>query len=1044
MKHNDSVPSNMVTNIPYTYSDAPTILDALAASQKITLSWSAPTDFGGLSIHHYEVKKDIDTVWTSVASTLFEYEFTGLTNATLYTVYVRAVTLNVLEGNVYVLGDSASQYNIPYAIPAAPAFVTCVEGDEELRLTWNIDVTGSKLDFFDFHVFMGSYDGGVNWFRINDTQGFYGDELYPAFLFSGLTNGQQYTLKVYAVITHPVLGNIDGNILTVGPFVPYVKASAPAFVSCVEGNTTLNLTWAAPASLGGLVFSHYLVSHDNVNWTNVGAVLSHVFTGLTNGQSYTLRVKAVTTHINLGEIDGTMFTSTAFVPYSTAIAPTYYSSATISRNGDSNPTKLVIEIRLLPGTRVDDAWIETVGANTGGLPVTGYEYSLDNTVWMPMVNTANNGDYSLTVIGAGYYPYDGIYFSTSELGNTKTVRARAVCTHPNLGLIPGASFSRDALVYVIPSKPIFNTITAGDQSLTVTWQAMVPYVSGLPNVDGVLNGLPLSKYQVAQNYYGNGTFWIDVDASTTTYTFTGLTNGTSYQPLVRAIGYDEYKNIGGPGVATLVVGNWATSSANTPYKPASAPTLNSVQEMDTQIRLTWNAADLNGLSLVRYQVSLDASSWTDSVGNANYTDSETTPSFLFTSLTNGNSYNIFVRAITSHPLLGEIVGDTFESIAYYPFKTPSAPSLNVVPSNHEIVITWTTPDLGGLTFFDNQISYNGGASWDTLSYPDPSLIYSSNNVTNSVTFSGLTNGQAFTYRIRVLAVHNNLGLRASPPTVASAYPFVKPGVVSDIVATATNGSLSFSFTAPANLNDNNITENYEYSIDNEVTWNALYQLTSLTRSIGNDAFSLKIRAYIVNPNDNVTRVNGDITSLDNLQNVSITTPQNLMYAFADGSVSLFWDEVQMPGVQYQMIQYFDNGSTTKVLTSNNYYTFSGLTNGVAYKFGVNIYTNGSAGPVSNVTVTPMVEPTIRTVSKIGDILSVDINFGGSPTVRVMLTASAVVVINGQQYIPVNGGQVKITVDASSNPVTFSGMSSRTRFDVVVSNTVGIVNGTYVR
>jgi hypothetical protein len=145
-----------------------------------------------------------------------------------------------------------------------------------------------------------------------------------------------------------------------------------------------------------------------------------------------------------------------------------------------------------------------------------------------------------------------------------------------------------------------------------------------------------------------------------------------------------------------------------------------------------------------------------------------------------------------------------------------------------------------------------------------------------------------------------------------------------------------------------------------------------------------------------------------------------------------------------MIQYFDNGSTTKVLTSNNYYTFSGLTNGVAYKFGVNIYTNGSAGPVSNVTVTPMVEPTIRTVSKIGDILSVDINFGGSPTVRVMLTASAVVVINGQQYIPVNGGQVKITVDASSNPVTFSGMSSRTRFDVVVSNTVGIVNGTYVR
>jgi hypothetical protein len=344
--------------------------------------------------------------------------------------------------------------------------------------------------------------------------------------------------------------------------------------------------------------------------------------------------------------------------------------------------------------------------------------------------------------------------------------------------------------------------------------------------------------------------------------------------------------------------------------------------------------------------------------------------------------------------------------------------------------------------FDNQISYNGGASWDNLSNPNPYLIYSTNNVNNSITFSGLTNGSNYTYRIRVLAVHSNLGLRASPQSVASAYPFVKPGDISNVVATTINGSLVFSFTAPADLNDNNIIQSYEYSIDEGINWNALYQFTSLTTSIGDAEFSLKIRAYIVNPNDNTTHVNGNTFTLNNLQNVVITTPQNMVSSFGDGSVTLSWDAVPMAGVQYQVIQYFANGSTSKVLTSNNYYTFTGLTNGTSYRFGVNIYTSGTPGPVTNVTVTPMIAPVINSVSKIGDVLSVNVNLGGSSSVRVVLTSSQVVVINGQEYIPVDGGQQTTSVDASSSPITFSGMTNKTRFDIVVSNTVGSVNGTY--
>ena len=467
--------------------------------------------------------------------------------------------------------------------------------------------------------------------------------------------------------------------------------------------------------------------------------------------------------------------------------------------------------------------------------------------------------------------------------------------------------------------------------------------------------------------------------------------------------------------------------------------MNTILQEDQQLTLTWNAPALGGLSLVRYEMSVDDSTWTSSVGNVNYTDSATTPSFVFTSLTNGQSYNLFVRAITSHPVLGEITGQTFTSASYVPYKVAVAPEITVTPGNQQILLEWSTPDLGGLLLNDYQISYNSGSTWSNLSSVSG---YSATVSSSSLTISGLTNGTSYSYSIRSVTIHPNLGDINGGSATVSAYPFVKPDVVSNVVASATNGSLNFSFTAPTNANNNAITENYEYSIDEGVNWIALYQLTSLTTSIGNDMFSLKIRAYITNPNDNTTKVNGDIYTLNNLQNVDIITPQNLSSSFGNGTVTLSWDAVNMQGISYQVIQYFDNGSTTKVLTNNNTYTFTGLINGTAYRFGVALYINGGAGPVSNLTVTPMIAPVINSVTKSGDILSINVNFGGSSNVDIVLTASSVVTINGDDYIPVNGGQETISVNATSTPITFSGMSNKSLFDIVVSNTVGNTNGTY--
>ncbi len=84
----------------------------------------------------------------------------------------------------------------------------------------------------------------------------------------------------------------------------------------------------------------------------------------------------------------------------------------------------------------------------------------------------------------------------------------------------------------VPSEPQNLTATPDDGQVTLSWSA--------PDSNG---GSAITKYQVSRD---NGTSWTDVDKDILTYTFTGLTNGTPYTFLVRAV------NIIGAGPAASV------------------------------------------------------------------------------------------------------------------------------------------------------------------------------------------------------------------------------------------------------------------------------------------------------------------------------------------------------------------------------------------------------------------------------------------------------------------------------------------------------------
>ena len=321
-------------------------------------------------------------------------------------------------------------------------------------------------------------------------------------------------------------------------------------------------------------------------------------------------------------------------------------------------------------------------------------------------------------------------------------------------------------------------------------------------------------------------------------------------------------------------------------------------------------------------------------------------------------------------------------VSNIPYRAASAPVLISNPASQQIELSWNTPDLGGLLIDHYEISYDSASTWSSLA-SNSNFITSSSS--SSVIINSLNNGNAYTYYIKAITIHPISGLIVGASSNVSSVPFLKPGAVSNIVSNPSNNLMSFSFTPPADVNNNLLTQYYEYSLDNFVTINPLFQLTSLTIPIGDNVFSLSIRSYILNPNDNVTHVNGTITSLNNLQNINITTPQNVKAVVGNGFVTLSWNMVS--GMTFQVRKYTPNGSFTKTLVTTSSYTFSGLINGTVYQFGVCMIGNGQPGPVSNISATPITAPSINSINVTNGILLLDINFGGALSISVDIDIS---------------------------------------------------------
>jgi len=275
------------------------------------------------------------------------------------------------------------------------------------------------------------------------------------------------------------------SVVLMKDLTPVVVPDATTSVIATAGNASATVNFAVPANNGGSAITGYTVTSipsGGVDSNAGSTLLNHTITGLTNGKSYTFTVKTTNSV-------GTSVASMA----SNSVTPKAPAATTFNFTGPSSGS-------------INSA----------------------STIFTVTPNNLYTGTITITPTGTGSTGLSAqvLTFSNSSAAQsftiTPTVTGSITLSATNNGSLtnPGnLTYSANA---VVPDAPTSIVATAGDASASVT------FVATTNN-----GGSAITGYTVTSNPTG-GT---DINDGSTSlnHTIIGLTNGTSYSFLVKAI-----------------------------------------------------------------------------------------------------------------------------------------------------------------------------------------------------------------------------------------------------------------------------------------------------------------------------------------------------------------------------------------------------------------------------------------------------------------------------------------------------------------------------
>ena len=327
----------------------------------VALSWMAPSQTTGITTYLVEYSKDGNT-WTTFTrpdSTVTATTVTGLEAGTAYTFRVTPSIGTSVSAAAATVSNSATtnfqKVTNALATPSTSIFST-------VSLTWSAPTITTNLDNYQIEV---STDG-ANWVVFERTA-----STATSATVTGLTFGTSYRFRItpsFSAALELTSQATTAAITTGSPTVSNVVASKVAL-----SNTSLALTWNAPAMTSGLATYKVEVSTDGTTWSEFvranSTLTSATVTGLTPGTSYRFRVTPVFTGITpdarFSATSAALTVNLYAIAYSQNVlqdAPAYY----FRMNGvlaNSGSTALTLNTNLWLGS---SSSVRTTGGVTDG------------------------------------------------------------------------------------------------------------------------------------------------------------------------------------------------------------------------------------------------------------------------------------------------------------------------------------------------------------------------------------------------------------------------------------------------------------------------------------------------------------------------------------------------------------------------------------------------------------------------------------------------------------------------------------------------------
>ncbi len=930
---------------------APAGFTATSGDTQAELAWTDPGDSG---ITKYQSRHKAgtsfsdgdDSLWTDIddsgASTT-SHTVTGLTNGTAYVFQIRAVN----AGGPGAASDTATATPVTDLMPD---FGTATVADQSY-------VQNTQITTLNLPQATGG-DGTLTYSLSPDAPDGLAFDAANRTLSGTPTTGQAATAYTYTAT------DADGDPASLTFNITVLALpGTPTGLTSVGTGAKVTLSWTNP---GDATITKYQVRHaaaafvpEETIWTDItgsgAGTTRHDVTGLTNGTRYAFEIRAV----NAGgagaaaTIRGTpvMARTLTYTFSDDGATVTIAASGSVDLRGfDFNETS-----SLVPGgqqsIKIDasdsgasnvwaiqppnDIWVRTYASLPDFVTTGRGSYEGSSSLSQMMGYSANfhirfetSGNFlqldDANLSGYIYEISDGVATFTGTLDGLLDDDFRVEHTIGNQKIVftsaaPGA----------LPNAPNLTAAAAGDTQVELTWSDP--------------GDTSITKYQVrhgeGQTVPSSAT-WADItgsDATTTTHTVMGLTNGKAYAFEIRAMnasGYSDASN---------------TVSA-TPLAKPSAPAGLAAAAGNAKATLTWT--DPGNDSITKYQVRYGAGSsvpatanWEDIPGSG-----ATTVRHEVTGLTNGTQYAFEIRAVnasgdsdasdtvTATPASGvPSFGDQTVDDQNYILNTAIATLTLPAATSDEVPLTYSlTPNApAGLAFDATNRSLTG----------TPTAVQSETAYTYTATDS---DGDAVSLTFNITIAANEMPDFGTATVADQSYTQNTAITTLNLpAATGGDGTLTYTLTpdAPAGL-----------------TFDAANR-----RLTGTPTGTQAATAYTYTATD----ADGDTASLT--FSITITAlpvpsaPTDLAAAAGNAQATLTWTDPGNDSITKYQVRY---GAGSSVPATANWadipgsgattvrHEVTGLTNGTEHAFEVRaVNASGEGAAAGPVTATPAADTT---------------------------------------------------------------------------------------